>query len=162
MSYVQIERRMELVRLVSHNTHKRLVSCLQGQLGTDTEKRHVRSTSPSPTSSWPVITMSYYLSYILQSQDHCEKLFHFAVRVTQRNAGVACSSYRNWIRVNHCDTVVRIRNDLLSCARNTLLLLLCNTLISLSVSQEKNIQLWLPASFTITAWQTHLSCRDAR
>lgn len=34
---------MELVRLVSHNTHKRLVSCLQGQLGVDTEKRHVRS-----------------------------------------------------------------------------------------------------------------------
>uniref|UniRef100_A0A4W6DQV9 Rho GTPase-activating protein 17 n=1 Tax=Lates calcarifer TaxID=8187 RepID=A0A4W6DQV9_LATCA len=38
--HTQIERRMELVRLVSHNTHKRLVSCLQGQLGTDTEKRH--------------------------------------------------------------------------------------------------------------------------
>ncbi|XP_022608143.1 rho GTPase-activating protein 17-like isoform X3 [Seriola dumerili] len=37
---LQIERRMELVRLVSHNTHKRLVSCLQSQLGTDTEKRH--------------------------------------------------------------------------------------------------------------------------
>ncbi|KAG7505842.1 rho GTPase-activating protein 17-like isoform X1 [Solea senegalensis] len=37
---LQIERRMELVRLVLHNTHKRLVSCLQGQLGTDTEKRH--------------------------------------------------------------------------------------------------------------------------
>ncbi|KAM6965775.1 rho GTPase-activating protein 17b isoform 1-T2 [Tautogolabrus adspersus] len=37
---LQIERRMELVRLVSHNTHKRLVSCLQGQLGTDTDKRH--------------------------------------------------------------------------------------------------------------------------
>uniref|UniRef100_A0A8D3DYX9 Rho GTPase-activating protein 17 n=1 Tax=Scophthalmus maximus TaxID=52904 RepID=A0A8D3DYX9_SCOMX len=37
---LQIERRMELVRLVSHNTHKRLVFCLQGQLGTDTEKRH--------------------------------------------------------------------------------------------------------------------------
>ncbi|XP_068434892.1 rho GTPase-activating protein 17b isoform X4 [Clinocottus analis] len=35
-----IERRLELVRFVSHNTHKRLVSCLQGQLGTDTEKRH--------------------------------------------------------------------------------------------------------------------------
>uniref|UniRef100_A0A671YEB9 Rho GTPase activating protein 17b n=1 Tax=Sparus aurata TaxID=8175 RepID=A0A671YEB9_SPAAU len=35
-----IERRMELVRLVLHNTHKRLVTCLQGQLGTDTEKRH--------------------------------------------------------------------------------------------------------------------------
>ncbi|KAM6957042.1 rho GTPase-activating protein 17b isoform 2-T2 [Aplochiton taeniatus] len=37
---LQIERRMELVRLVSHNAHKRLVSCLQGQIGTDTEKRH--------------------------------------------------------------------------------------------------------------------------
>ncbi|XP_053708228.1 rho GTPase-activating protein 17-like isoform X1 [Synchiropus splendidus] len=37
---LQIERRMELVRLVSHNTHKRLGSCLQGQLGTDSEKRH--------------------------------------------------------------------------------------------------------------------------
>ncbi|XP_041851972.1 rho GTPase-activating protein 17b isoform X5 [Melanotaenia boesemani] len=37
---LQIERRMELVRMASHNTHKRLVSCLQGQPGTDTEKRH--------------------------------------------------------------------------------------------------------------------------
>ncbi|XP_061605383.1 rho GTPase-activating protein 17b isoform X3 [Phyllopteryx taeniolatus] len=37
---LQIERRMELVRFMSHNAHKRLVSCLQGQLGTDTEKRH--------------------------------------------------------------------------------------------------------------------------
>ncbi|XP_037332455.1 rho GTPase-activating protein 17b isoform X1 [Pungitius pungitius] len=37
---LQIERRLELVRLMSHNTHKKLVSCLQGQLGTDTEKRH--------------------------------------------------------------------------------------------------------------------------
>ncbi|KAM3597482.1 uncharacterized protein V6R79_005147 [Siganus canaliculatus] len=39
---LQIERRMEQVRLVSHNMHKRLVACLQGQLGTDTEKRHKR------------------------------------------------------------------------------------------------------------------------
>uniref|UniRef100_A0A1A7WWN2 Rho GTPase-activating protein 17 n=1 Tax=Iconisemion striatum TaxID=60296 RepID=A0A1A7WWN2_9TELE len=37
---LQIERRLELVRTVSHNTHKRLVSCLQGQLGSDTDKRH--------------------------------------------------------------------------------------------------------------------------
>lgn len=37
----QIERRMELVRLVSHSTHKRLAACLQGQLGTEAEKRHV-------------------------------------------------------------------------------------------------------------------------
>lgn len=38
----QIERRMELVRAVSHNTHKRLVTCLQGQVGKHIEKRHER------------------------------------------------------------------------------------------------------------------------
>ncbi|XP_054614905.1 rho GTPase-activating protein 17b isoform X2 [Dunckerocampus dactyliophorus] len=37
---LQIERRMELVRLMSHSTHKKLASCLQGQPGIDTEKRH--------------------------------------------------------------------------------------------------------------------------
>uniref|UniRef100_A0A8C8H3J1 Rho GTPase-activating protein 17 n=1 Tax=Oncorhynchus tshawytscha TaxID=74940 RepID=A0A8C8H3J1_ONCTS len=37
---VLIERRMELVRLVSHNAHKRLVTCLQGHIGTEAEKRH--------------------------------------------------------------------------------------------------------------------------
>lgn len=42
LSYAQIERRMELVRVVSHNTHKRMVSCLQGHIGADAEKRHVR------------------------------------------------------------------------------------------------------------------------
>ncbi|XP_043109638.1 rho GTPase-activating protein 17a isoform X2 [Puntigrus tetrazona] len=37
---LQIERRMELVRVVSHNTHKRMVACVQGQIGTEAEKRH--------------------------------------------------------------------------------------------------------------------------
>ncbi|KAM9457597.1 rho GTPase-activating protein 17b isoform 2-T2 [Clarias gariepinus] len=37
---LQIERRMENVRLVSHNVHKKMVSCLQGHVGTDVEKRH--------------------------------------------------------------------------------------------------------------------------
>ncbi|KAF3700219.1 Rho GTPase-activating protein 17 [Channa argus] len=36
----KIEKRLEAVRLVAHNTHKRLVSCLQSQPGTDTDKRH--------------------------------------------------------------------------------------------------------------------------
>uniref|UniRef100_A0A3P8RWV4 Rho GTPase-activating protein 17 n=1 Tax=Amphiprion percula TaxID=161767 RepID=A0A3P8RWV4_AMPPE len=40
MFCAQIERRMELVRVVSHNTHKRMVSCLQGHIGADAEKRH--------------------------------------------------------------------------------------------------------------------------
>ncbi|KAI1896016.1 hypothetical protein AGOR_G00090460 [Albula goreensis] len=37
---LQIERRMEMVRVVSHNTHKKLITCLQGHIGTDAEKRH--------------------------------------------------------------------------------------------------------------------------
>ncbi|XP_026201102.1 rho GTPase-activating protein 17b isoform X2 [Anabas testudineus] len=37
---IQIEKRLETVRSVLHNTNKKLVSCLQGQLGTDTDKRH--------------------------------------------------------------------------------------------------------------------------
>ncbi|RVE59368.1 hypothetical protein OJAV_G00187860 [Oryzias javanicus] len=37
---LQIERRMELVRVVSHNTHKKMTSCLQGHIGADAEKRH--------------------------------------------------------------------------------------------------------------------------
>ncbi|XP_078146803.1 rho GTPase-activating protein 17a isoform X3 [Centroberyx gerrardi] len=37
---LQIERRMEMVRVVSHNTHKRMVTCLQGHIGADAEKRH--------------------------------------------------------------------------------------------------------------------------
>ncbi|XP_014914325.1 rho GTPase-activating protein 17-like isoform X5 [Poecilia latipinna] len=31
---------MELVRVVSHNTHKKMVSCLQGHIGAEAEKRH--------------------------------------------------------------------------------------------------------------------------
>uniref|UniRef100_A0A3P9H8I7 Rho GTPase-activating protein 17 n=1 Tax=Oryzias latipes TaxID=8090 RepID=A0A3P9H8I7_ORYLA len=31
---------MELVRVVSHNTHKKMASCLQGHIGAEAEKRH--------------------------------------------------------------------------------------------------------------------------
>uniref|UniRef100_A0A6Q2YIY4 Rho GTPase-activating protein 17 n=1 Tax=Esox lucius TaxID=8010 RepID=A0A6Q2YIY4_ESOLU len=34
-SHAQIERRMETVRVVSHNTHKRMTTCLQGHIGTE-------------------------------------------------------------------------------------------------------------------------------
>lgn len=53
LSCAQIERRMELVRVVSHNTHKRMVSCLQGHIGADAEKRHVRPLDTShPEPNW--------------------------------------------------------------------------------------------------------------
>ncbi|XP_041943734.1 rho GTPase-activating protein 17b isoform X1 [Alosa sapidissima] len=37
---LQIERRMETVRSVSHNVHKKMLACLQGQVGADVDKRH--------------------------------------------------------------------------------------------------------------------------
>ncbi|XP_058624540.1 rho GTPase-activating protein 17b isoform X3 [Onychostoma macrolepis] len=37
---LMIERRLENVRLVSHNVHKKMVMCLQGNVGSDVDKRH--------------------------------------------------------------------------------------------------------------------------
>ncbi|XP_053551172.1 rho GTPase-activating protein 17 isoform X2 [Bombina bombina] len=37
---LQIERRLDIVRLVCHNAHKKLLGCLQGQPGTDSDKRY--------------------------------------------------------------------------------------------------------------------------
>ncbi|XP_038598775.1 rho GTPase-activating protein 44 isoform X3 [Tachyglossus aculeatus] len=36
---LQVERRLELVKQVSHSTHKKLTACLQGQQGVETDKR---------------------------------------------------------------------------------------------------------------------------
>uniref|UniRef100_A0A3B5Q258 Rho GTPase-activating protein 44 n=1 Tax=Xiphophorus maculatus TaxID=8083 RepID=A0A3B5Q258_XIPMA len=36
---LQVEKRLDLVKQVTHGTHKKLTACLQGQQGTDTEKR---------------------------------------------------------------------------------------------------------------------------
>ncbi|XP_051523845.1 rho GTPase-activating protein 44 isoform X2 [Myxocyprinus asiaticus] len=40
-----VEKRLELVKQVSHSTHKKLTTCLQGQQGVDVDKRSVRSPS---------------------------------------------------------------------------------------------------------------------
>ncbi|XP_016321173.1 rho GTPase-activating protein 44-like isoform X4 [Sinocyclocheilus anshuiensis] len=42
---LQVEKRLDLVKQVSHSTHKKLAACLQGQQGTDLEKRSVKSPS---------------------------------------------------------------------------------------------------------------------
>ncbi|XP_051770849.1 rho GTPase-activating protein 44 isoform X2 [Ctenopharyngodon idella] len=42
---LQVEKRLELVKQVSHSTHKKLTACLQGQQGVDVDKRSVRSPS---------------------------------------------------------------------------------------------------------------------
>uniref|UniRef100_A0A671QIJ7 BAR domain-containing protein n=1 Tax=Sinocyclocheilus anshuiensis TaxID=1608454 RepID=A0A671QIJ7_9TELE len=42
-----VEKRLELVKQVSHSTHKKLTACLQGQQGVDVDKRSVRSPSVS-------------------------------------------------------------------------------------------------------------------
>uniref|UniRef100_A0AAY5EM18 Rho GTPase activating protein 17a n=1 Tax=Electrophorus electricus TaxID=8005 RepID=A0AAY5EM18_ELEEL len=40
MCFLQIERRMELVRMVLHIAHKKMAACLQGHVGADVDKRH--------------------------------------------------------------------------------------------------------------------------
>uniref|UniRef100_A0A1A8AK47 Rho GTPase-activating protein 44 n=1 Tax=Nothobranchius furzeri TaxID=105023 RepID=A0A1A8AK47_NOTFU len=42
---LQVEKRLDLVKQVTHSAHKKLTGCLQGQQGTDTEKRSVKSPS---------------------------------------------------------------------------------------------------------------------
>ncbi|XP_047426995.1 rho GTPase-activating protein 44 isoform X3 [Mugil cephalus] len=42
---LQVEKRLDLVKQVSHSTHKKLTACLQGQQGADMEKRSVKSPS---------------------------------------------------------------------------------------------------------------------
>ncbi|XP_073670978.1 rho GTPase-activating protein 44 isoform X6 [Paramisgurnus dabryanus] len=42
---LQAEKRLELVKQVTHSTHKKLTACLQGQQGVDVDKKSVRSPS---------------------------------------------------------------------------------------------------------------------
>lgn len=45
----QIERRLDAVRAMCHQSHKRLVGCFQGQHGTDADRRHVSAGPRVPT-----------------------------------------------------------------------------------------------------------------
>lgn len=110
LSHVQIERRLELVRLVSHNTHKRLVSCLQSQLGTDAEKRQVRSTLSPPCHPPPPPPLHIFHSlYLILSAQHDTFFANYNVEFMHK---------LNW-RADHCNASVSTSRDLLSCAGNT-------------------------------------------
>uniref|UniRef100_A0A8C9S8E4 Rho GTPase-activating protein 44 n=1 Tax=Scleropages formosus TaxID=113540 RepID=A0A8C9S8E4_SCLFO len=54
---LQVEKRLELVKQVSHSTHKKLTACLQGQQGADIDKRSVRS----PSKKLPLTTLAQCL-----------------------------------------------------------------------------------------------------
>ncbi|XP_069016172.1 rho GTPase-activating protein 44-like isoform X3 [Embiotoca jacksoni] len=51
---LQVEKRLELVKQVSHSTHKKLTACLQGQQGVDVDKKSVRS----PSKKLPLTTLA--------------------------------------------------------------------------------------------------------
>ncbi|XP_010768258.1 rho GTPase-activating protein 44-like isoform X2 [Notothenia coriiceps] len=51
---LQVEKRLELVKQVSHSTHKKLTACLQGQQGVEVEKKSVRS----PSKKLPLTTLA--------------------------------------------------------------------------------------------------------
>ncbi|XP_076121600.1 rho GTPase-activating protein 44 isoform X1 [Alosa pseudoharengus] len=51
---LQVEKRLDLVKQVSHSTHKKLNACLQGQQGADGEKKSVKS----PAKKLPLTTLA--------------------------------------------------------------------------------------------------------
>ncbi|KAF7667672.1 hypothetical protein LDENG_00054110 [Lucifuga dentata] len=51
---LQVEKRLDLVKQVTHSTHKKLTACLQGQQGADVEKRSVKS----PSKKLPLTTLA--------------------------------------------------------------------------------------------------------
>ncbi|KAM6951893.1 rho GTPase-activating protein 44-like isoform 2-T2 [Aplochiton taeniatus] len=51
---LQVEKRLELVKQLSHSTHKKLTACLQGQQGVDVDKKSVRS----PSKKLPLTTLA--------------------------------------------------------------------------------------------------------
>ncbi|RXM37338.1 Rho GTPase-activating protein 44 [Acipenser ruthenus] len=53
----KVEKRLELVKQVTHSTHKKLTACLQGQQGADVDKRSVRS----PSKKLPLMTLAQCL-----------------------------------------------------------------------------------------------------
>lgn len=50
--YVQVEKRLELVKQVSHSTHKKLTACLQGQQGAEADKRSVSALGRFRFACW--------------------------------------------------------------------------------------------------------------
>ncbi|KAF5901829.1 rho GTPase-activating protein 44 isoform X5, partial [Clarias magur] len=52
-----VEKRLDLVKQVSHSTHKKLTACLQGQQGADVDKRSVKS----PSKKLPLTTLAQCL-----------------------------------------------------------------------------------------------------
>ncbi|KAM9456845.1 rho GTPase-activating protein 44 isoform 4-T7 [Clarias gariepinus] len=54
---LQVEKRLDLVKQVSHSTHKKLTACLQGQQGADVDKRSVKS----PSKKLPLTTLAQCL-----------------------------------------------------------------------------------------------------
>ncbi|XP_017570800.1 rho GTPase-activating protein 44 isoform X1 [Pygocentrus nattereri] len=54
---LQVEKRLDLVKQVSHSTHKKLTACLQGQQGVEVDKKSVRS----PSKKLPLTTLAQCL-----------------------------------------------------------------------------------------------------
>ncbi|XP_062874570.1 rho GTPase-activating protein 44 isoform X4 [Trichomycterus rosablanca] len=51
---LQVEKRLDLVKQVSHSTHKKLTACLQGQQGAEVDKKSVKS----PSKKLPLTTLA--------------------------------------------------------------------------------------------------------
>lgn len=88
---------MELVRVVSHNTHKRMVSCLQGHIGAEAEKRHVRHY----LSVAGCVTTSFVFCHLTQADFssppvHDLSFVFFYPPTTQNTTVRPTPLYRKW------------------------------------------------------------------
>lgn len=67
-SVFEVEKRLELVKQVSHSTHKKLTACLQGQQGVDVDKKSVRSPSVRQRNTTHLLSMSLlYCSTVMSA-----------------------------------------------------------------------------------------------
>ncbi|KAM4698419.1 rho GTPase-activating protein 17 [Rhinophrynus dorsalis] len=74
---LQIERRLDNVRLVCHNAHKKLLGCLQGQPGTDSDKRYKKlplmGVSQTMQEGWTQLSDDTLLGKMLCSCGEAEQ-----------------------------------------------------------------------------------------
>uniref|UniRef100_A0A672V4P5 BAR domain-containing protein n=1 Tax=Strigops habroptila TaxID=2489341 RepID=A0A672V4P5_STRHB len=77
-----VEKRLELVKQVSHSTHKKLTACLQGQQGLDADKRSVRLWQGSEAAGRAAALGQKMLRLCGEAEDKlAQELIHFELQV---------------------------------------------------------------------------------
>uniref|UniRef100_A0A8C5IER9 BAR domain-containing protein n=1 Tax=Junco hyemalis TaxID=40217 RepID=A0A8C5IER9_JUNHY len=83
---LQVEKRLELVKQVSHSTHKKLTACLQGQQGLDADKRSKKLPLTTLAQwlglQWVCTALGCMLRLCGEAEDKlAQELIHFELQV---------------------------------------------------------------------------------